>query len=55
MHTLMHNMPTKVVVITDKFGCVSCQSCRISQDKVDYVVEIAEIGDPNGISFGPTK
>lgn len=45
----------KVVAITDNLVPFPASPVEISQDKVDYVVQVEEIGDPNGISFGPTK
>jgi citrate lyase subunit alpha/citrate CoA-transferase len=44
-----------VVAITDNLVEYPACPIEISQDKVDYVVCVPEIGDPNGIAFGPTK
>ena len=45
----------KVVAVTDNLVPFPACPIEISQEKVDYVVEVESIGDPNGIAFGPTK
>lgn len=45
----------KVVAITDNLVPFPASPIEISQEKVDYVVEVEAIGNPEGISFGPTK
>lgn len=44
-----------VVAVTDHLVDFPACPIEISQEKVDYVVQVDAIGDPNGISFGPTK
>lgn len=45
----------QVVAITDNLVPFPACPIEISQEKVDYVVEVDAIGNPEGISFGPTK
>ncbi len=45
----------KVVVITDNLVEYPLQSFSISENFVDYVVEVDAIGDPKGIVSGTTK
>lgn len=45
----------QVVAVTDNLVPFPASPIEISQEKVDYVVEVEAIGDPEGISFGPTK
>ena len=45
----------KVVVITDNLVPYPLQDCSISEDFVDYVVEVDAIGNPKGIVSGTTK
>jgi len=45
----------KVVVITDNLVEYPLQDFSISEDYIDYVVNIEAIGDPNGIVSGTTK
>jgi Citrate lyase, alpha subunit len=45
----------QVVAVTDNLVSFPASPVEISQEKVDYVVEVEAIGDPEGISFGPTK
>lgn len=44
-----------VVAVTDELVQYPCCPIEISQDKVDYVVQVESIGDPNGIVSGTTK
>lgn len=44
-----------VIAITDNLVPFPVCPIEISQDLVDYVVEVDEIGNPEGITFGPTK
>ncbi len=44
-----------VVAVTDNLVDFPASPIEISQEKVDYIVKIDTIGDPNGISFGPTR
>lgn len=45
----------KVVVITDNLVPYPLETVSISEDLVDLVVEVDEIGDPRGIVSGTTK
>ena len=45
----------KVVVITDNLVPYPLQDVSISEDWVDYVVQVDAIGDPKGIVSGTTK
>lgn len=45
----------QVVLITDTMMPYPNVPASISQQDVDYVVEVSEIGDPNGISSGATR
>ena len=45
----------KVVVITDNLVPYPLQDFSISEDYVDYVVQVDAIGDPKGIVSGTTK
>ncbi len=45
----------KVVVITDNLVSYPLEDWSISEDYVDYVVEVDAIGDPKGIVSGTTK
>lgn len=45
----------KVVAVTDNLVDFPACPIEISQEKVDYVVPVEAIGNPEGISFGPTK
>ena len=45
----------QVVAITDNLVPFPACPIEISQEKVDYVVKVDSIGDPEGIAFGPTK
>lgn len=45
----------QVVLITDTMMPYPNVPASISQQDVDYVVEVDEIGDPNGISSGATR
>ena len=45
----------KVVVITDNLVSYPLEGWSISEDYVDYVVEVDAIGDPKGIVSGTTK
>ena len=45
----------KVVVITDNLVDYPLQGWSISEDYVDYVVQVDAIGDPRGIVSGTTK
>ena len=45
----------KVVVITDELMPYPLQDASISEDFVDYVVEVDAIGDPKGIVSGTTQ
>lgn len=45
----------QVVAITDNLVPFPASPIEISQEKVDYVVEVEAIGNPEGISFGSTK
>ncbi|MBQ8797525.1 MAG: citrate lyase subunit alpha [Oscillospiraceae bacterium] len=45
----------KVVVITDELMPYPLQEASISEDFVDYVVEVDAIGDPKGIVSGTTQ
>ena len=45
----------KVVAITDNLVPFPACPIEISQEKVDYIVKVDSIGDPNGIAFGPAK
>lgn len=45
----------QVVAVTDHLVAFPASPIEISQEKVDYVVRVDAIGDPLGISFGPTK
>lgn len=42
----------KVVAVTDNIVDYPCCPIEISQDKVDFVVQVESIGDPNGIVSG---
>lgn len=44
-----------VIAVTDNLVDFPACPMEISQEKVDHVVKIESIGDPEGISFGPTK
>ena len=46
---------TSVVVVTDNLVPYPLEDVSISEDHVDYVVEIDAIGDPKGIVSGTTK
>ncbi|MBO7295937.1 MAG: citrate lyase subunit alpha [Clostridia bacterium] len=46
---------TSVVVVTDNLVPYPLEDVSISEDHVDYVVEIDAIGDPKGIESGTTK
>ncbi len=45
----------RVVVITDNLVSSPLDDFSISEDYVDYVVEVGAIGDPNGIVSGTTR
>ncbi len=45
----------KTVVITDNIEPYPLHDWSISEDYIDYVVEVEAIGDPNGIVSGTTK
>ncbi len=45
----------KTVVITDNLVPYPMQDWSISEDYIDYVVQVDAIGDPNGIVSGTTK
>lgn len=45
----------KVVVITDNLVSYPLQDWSISEDYIDYVVEVDAIGDPKGIVSGTTQ
>lgn len=45
----------KVIAVTDNLVPFPACPIEISQEKVDYVVKVDSIGDPEGIAFGPTK
>lgn len=45
----------QVVAITDHLVPFPACPIEISQERVDHVVVVEAIGDPNGIAFGPTK
>lgn len=45
----------KVVAVTDHLVDYPACPIEISQEKIDYIVQVDQIGDPAGISFGPTK
>lgn len=45
----------QVVAVTDHLVEFPACPIEISQEKVDYVVPVESIGNPEGISFGPTK
>lgn len=45
----------KVVLITDTIMPYPNVPASISQQDVDYIVEVEEIGDPNGIASGATR
>ena len=45
----------QVVAVTDNLVEFPACPIEISQEKVDYVVQVESIGNPEGISFGPTK
>lgn len=44
-----------VIAITDHLVSFPACPVEISQECVDYVVQVEEIGNPEGIAFGPTK
>lgn len=45
----------QVVAVTDNLVEFPACPIEISQEKVDYVVQVERIGNPEGIAFGPTK
>jgi citrate lyase subunit alpha/citrate CoA-transferase len=49
------NYAKKVVLITDNLVEYPNLPVSISQTKVDYVVQVDEVGDPNGIMSGATR
>ena len=42
----------RVVAVTDELSPYPCCPIEISQDKVDYIVQVESIGDPSGIVSG---
>lgn len=44
-----------VVAVTDNLVPFPACPIEISQEKVDYVVKVDAVGNPEGIAFGPTK
>lgn len=45
----------QVVAVTDNLQPYPLTPISISQERVDWVVELEKIGDPNGIVSGTTK
>ena len=45
----------RVVAVTDNLVPYPCSPIEITQDRVDFVVEVESIGDRNGIVSGSTK